>query len=531
MNYRQKKQYNLSIIHNFDVSVVMSFYHKLDAFKKVIIKNIRYFQRNGIEVIIVLDEPNEEDDLIKTYPFINWKVIKNPQSHLSRNHAPVLNVGIRHATKKYILISDPEVEFYSDVIYQLRNALEYYPNHYATGTVAFVEEQTIVTDENVRSLRFLNYGSIMVEKKSLELIGGYDEAFKEWGGEDDNIRKRLDMSGIQKLAINDAKSIHREETLQLNNRFIKTNKFATAELKKFFYPDEITVNDINWGKDFNNIAYDWQNNFFAEKLCRKYMSGFIDYKIKSPDIFTQNYQKIILCQSYNEIEFIDGFLKDMANYFDGIILLDDESSDGTWEKANHEKILLKVRKKRKEFNDLENRNVLLKLASFIKSEWFCFMDIDERFDERYVDFNSFVHKQDVNIVAFRGVYLWDTPDTYTSNIPVSQNGIMKRIRMFRNIGSCRINTLQNKLHFAVAPFINNTYTANILFKDYGIMKEQNRKKKFKFYLDEDTQNDLKSYDYIINAENKTLKTEDISFNKNGEVALINTNVADASLIV
>ena len=109
----------------------------------------------------------------------------------------------------------------------------------------------------------------------------------------------------------------------------------------------------------------------------------------------------------DEIEFIDGFLKDMANYFDGIILLDDESSDGTWEKANHEKILLKVRKKRKEFNDLENRNILLKLASFIKSEWFCFMDVDERFDERYVDFNSFVHKQDVNIVAFRGVYLWE----------------------------------------------------------------------------------------------------------------------------
>ena len=65
-----------------------------------------------------MDEPTEKEgliELIKTYPFINWKVIVNEQDHLPRNHAPVLNVGIRHATKKYVLVSDPEVEFYNQI--------------------------------------------------------------------------------------------------------------------------------------------------------------------------------------------------------------------------------------------------------------------------------------------------------------------------------------------------------------------------------------------------------------------------------
>ena len=140
--YREIRKFNQSVIHNFEVSVVMPFYHKLEVFKKVLPKNAPYLQRNGIEVIIVMDGSTEEEgliELIKQYPFMNWKVILNEKEHESRNPAPVLNVGIRHATKKYLLVSGPEVEFYTDVILELRNMLEHYPGHYATGTVAFIE--------------------------------------------------------------------------------------------------------------------------------------------------------------------------------------------------------------------------------------------------------------------------------------------------------------------------------------------------------------------------------------------------------
>ncbi len=280
-SYRNIRRFNQSVIHNFEVSVVMSFYHKLEAFKKVLPLNAPYLQRNGIEVVIAMDEPTEQEgliNLIKNYPFINWKVIVNEKRHASRNHAPVLNVGIRHATKKYILVSDPEVEFHTDVILQLRELLENYPGHYATGTVAFVEDRTGITAKNRHQLNWMNYGSIMVEKEALEAIGAYDEQFKVWGGEDDNIRRRLDMAGVKQLKVPKAKSLHREEKLHLTERFAKTNNFNTREWQTFFYPKTAKVNSKNWGQEFNKLVYDWQNNPYAEELCRNYLKDFLQYE-------------------------------------------------------------------------------------------------------------------------------------------------------------------------------------------------------------------------------------------------------------
>ena len=69
-----------------------------------------------------------------------------------------------------------------------------------------------------------------------------------------------------------------------------------------------------------------------------------------------------------------------CQYFVGFILLDDGSEDESYEDAVHEKLLFKFKQDRNNFNDLKNRNTLLDIASFFNSEWFCFMDLDERFD-------------------------------------------------------------------------------------------------------------------------------------------------------
>lgn len=48
------RHYQECIEQNFDVSVVIPFYKKLKAFKRVFPRNRKYFERNGIEVIIVM---------------------------------------------------------------------------------------------------------------------------------------------------------------------------------------------------------------------------------------------------------------------------------------------------------------------------------------------------------------------------------------------------------------------------------------------------------------------------------------------
>ena len=121
---------------DFDLSIVMPFYKRLDEFKRVFPSKAKYYERNGIEVVIVADEPTEEQgilDYIRRYPFINWKVVVNDEDHPWRNPAKAFNVGIRQATKSYILVMDPELEFYTDVIYELREKLDSYPEHYAVG--------------------------------------------------------------------------------------------------------------------------------------------------------------------------------------------------------------------------------------------------------------------------------------------------------------------------------------------------------------------------------------------------------------
>lgn len=508
-------KFNQSVIHNFDLSIIMSFYNRCEEFSRILPQNAKYLQRNGIEVIIVMNEPTEKQqvlDLIKQYPFINWKLIVNEQEHTSRNHAPVLNVGIRHATKKYILQIAPEVEYYTDVILQMRELLEYYPGHYALASMAYIPTEMEVSKKNIGFLNFLFYGNIMVERKYMEQINGYDETFLKWGGEDDNIRARLDLIGLKRLVLPEAKTLHREKEYKPEERMIKVNTHTAAELERMFSPVEAIANKTSWGEEFDQVVYNWQNNTYAEELCRNYLEGFVQYEMKDSSVFQKQYKKLILCQAYNENEFMEGFLEDMAKYFDGIILLDDGSTDNTWDLAQHEKILLKVKKKRKCFNDLGNRNILLNLASFFKSEWFCFMDIDERFDQRFVDFGAFEDDPKIDVVGFKGVYLWNNEHTYKGGVPYSDKGILKIFRMFRPLGHTSITTHKKKLHFIACPYFKNILVSKILFKDYGSLKESSRLQKHQMYLKEDKHKDLVSYEYLLDCKSNLHKLSKIDLN-------------------
>lgn len=514
--YREMWKFNQSVIHNFEVSVVMSFYKRYEEFSKVLPKNAKYLCRNGIEVIIVMDEPTEKQQvlkLIKQYPFINWKLIVNEQEHAPRNHAPVLNVGTRHAIKKYILQIDPEVEYHTDIILQMREMLEYYPGHYALASMAYIPLELEVSKENVGFLNFMFYGNIMVERKYLEQINGYDESFLKWGGEDDNLRARLDMTGLKRLLLPHAKTLHWEKHYDPGERITKVNRHPAPELQRMFYPKAVCANGDSRGQEFGKVLYDWQNNQYSEELCRNYLESFVQYEIKDNPVFQKQYKKIILCQAYNESEFMEDFLEDMVRYFDGIILLDDGSTDNTWELASHDKILLKVKKERECFNDLENRNILLNIASFFKSEWFCFMDIDERFDERYVDFGAFEDDKDVDVVAFKAVYLWNNEYTYKGGVPFSNKGVLKVYRMFRPLGRTNITTHKKKLHFAACPYFKSVRFSNILFKDYGSLSEKKRTQKYEMYMKEDKNRDLSGYDYLLDNDSELYELDKLELDQ------------------
>jgi hypothetical protein len=499
-----------NIFDFFDVSIVLPFYKKLQEFKRVLPNNLHYFQRNGLEVIIVLDTPEEEKELLaylKDFPFLNIKVIVNRKVHDWRNPAKAINVGIRSAKMKYIFVASPETEFLTDVIYQLRYMLEHHPKAFATGQVAFLDLSTNLQLQEVHKLRLLPYGSIMVEKKHLVEVNGYSESITTWGCDDDNIRARLELLGLTKLFVSQAIAIHREDDINGQaSRLDKSEQISIESFKNLAYPNQLITNDNSWGTEFNEIAFSWDTRKHRYEHCVKYLKQYQTFWIKDKAVFDNRYNIIALIQVKNEILHLPDVLIHLDQYCDGIILLDDGSVDGSYEAAISEKLLLKVKKTSSElFDDLQLRNITLDIASFLDVDWLFFFDADERFDVRYADLYSITKQAKADSVCFHLVHLWDNENTYKVNLPEKQDGILLRYRMFKCIGRLQINS-NRQLHFPATPFKKNRYDAPILIRHYGNIDFNARLKKYERYIKQD-QEGLEqgyTYEYLI-EENSTVK--------------------------
>ena len=498
---------------NFDLSVVMPFYKKMREFSKVLPLNQKFLQRNGIEVVIVLDTPEEHEELInfvRDYPFINWRIIMNDKPHDWRNPAKPLNVGIRFSTKKYIMVCSPESEMLTDVIYILRKSFEDFPDyqHYAIGRVCFADEQTITID-NYDQYRSIPFGSIMVERSYLEEIGGYDETFSQWGGDDNNLRSRLDMMGVHELYFNSAMMIHRdvgneEGKVRRSTPFSETPNHA---VRHYFYPESAVTNIYGWGHDFDKVIYDWKdkrNN--KDQLLSFLGNAFVRHEVTSYFRSGEKYPILLLVQSYNESRRMKWFLSNVSKHVDGIILLDDESDDNTFELADDPKILFKAQKRRSGFNDLENRNLLLDLASFVNHELALFLDVDEILDKRFCDLRRHLGEKEILAYVVALIHLWNDADHYNAEYPSSLQGICKRFKMFRNIGYAQIYSSQGRLHFHQVPTRRKTKLASgILVHHYGMIDPEDRKRKYEFYTREDTEQSQSSYEHINPKNDPVLK--------------------------
>jgi glycosyltransferase involved in cell wall biosynthesis len=504
------------ILLNFNVSIVIPFYKKVEEFKLSLPKNAPYFQRNGIEVVLVLDEDesqNEVKEIIKQYPFINWIVIVNHTAHKWRNPAKAINVGIRHATKNYIMVCSPESEFETDAIYILRETLDSNSDSYVIGTVGFG-----MYGDNSKPTQYIPYGSIMAHRDNFLKIRGYDESIGKWGLDDDNLRERLKLIELKEIIVPDVKLIHKEFKPHvekggdpLKSQYSTENSMNIYN--KIRYPKDSICNDESWGTDFNGVIYDYRSLTYANETLFKYLKKFEKYDISNnPDIFTKKYKRILISNIRNCKKYLKDYIKYTVSKFDGVIVVDDGSDDDTYELFNSSNLILKVKKFHINFNDFENRNIGLDLVSFFFTEWIYFMDGDEFVDERFCDFDSTESRDEVDNVAVSFVDIWDNKDNYNAEYLCSRNGIRTFPRGFRNIGHCQIIS-SNKLHFQLTPYDNNNvYLGKILIKHYNKHTKELREAKYKLYQKEDTQGDQSSYEHILNHYPRLLNVKDIIFN-------------------
>lgn len=452
------------------LSVVLPFYRKLKEFERVLPLNAGFWARPGIEVVLALDESGEEAgvmDLIGRFPQVRWKVLVNDASHAWRPPCRAINVGVRHSEGAFVLIHSPESAYAGDVSAGVLQAVRSHGRGVAIGRVGFARFDEL-DDGSPHSLAatfarkvpealFLQtfYGSLCCSREAFESVGGYDEQFSEWGGDDDDFRVRLEMAGWQLLACPGVHLLHLSfETRTGSEQFDRDNDWVRCTPRSALANSE---GDGDWGRDFARIARNdgpgvagtgaaWlQLDAVAQapvvpmgsrrqcEVCARMLHHEAApfhcpwcSHLPSParaavaPRLTSRLRLICVMQLRNEAQYLPGCLEHLRGHVDGIVALDDGSTDGTAEILRREPMVLELLANPAGddhvWHENDNKRRLLECARRHGAGWILACDADERYETLFLDnlhaiVDSLPDSQ-LSCLSLSCKELWDSPDSY-----------------------------------------------------------------------------------------------------------------------
>jgi glycosyltransferase involved in cell wall biosynthesis len=438
-NYRKFQSRITKQNHNLSIIICVN---KIINFKNRFEKVCADFQKNGIELILICSNNKEieQEKLLKNYPFINWRVFISPEN----SYSGVYNFIKQHNRKKRVLIlRDCDLISEIDLISCIQK-LRLNPQNYIRKSNDYLLCKTS-------------------DLKNIEdyLVSGFTDLI-------DSIEHSLNKKSLSNYEfVEQAWNFHLKD-------FVKNPNLTKLEQ-----------------------YYDWKSKAdFTYNQATDYLQQF-EKSFVNKGQFSKKHQLICLVVAHNEEELLPEFIKHVENYCDGFILLDDGSSDKTYELCQSPKLLAKLKKRRTHFDALEYRNMILNLASFFKTDWYYFLDVDERFDIRYNDIYSVIKQNEYDTAYFNFVDLWDHPNFFRADDGYMDavKGVFKRYRMFKNIGHCQLIRTGNQIHFPTIPHLENCLNPKLLINHYGCINKQKRDKKYKFYDNEDNKSSW-NYDMI-----------------------------------
>jgi len=486
-NYQHSKE---AAIYNLNISVLVT----INCLDQLPLDNCRILQQNGLEVffLFINAKCSTSTIQIEKIPFGNWVIFSCKPMFLLTLLLKEIKMEI---TRDYVLLLD-SIDNLTDVtigdLIELSSAACQYPNYF----ISYKRRAT---------------KAILFSHKDIDKVAGYSLGVHGLNTTSLLFVKRfLELSGLKDLLIHSGHCNNYD--IDLREREDENNVVELQYVKYQYYEKKLDVNLWNEPTIINKI-YDYRNKRQTFNRLLSYLNEFEAYELFDSQFYDKEFRKIVLVQSYNEANNVIDFFNNMSLFFDGIIMLDDESIDGTYDMAMHEKLLLKVKKKRYDFLDLDNRNILLTLASFYPVEWLCFMDFDERINLKFANF-SFVNNEKIDTVAFNVIHLWDDPKLFNASFPGTYRGVEKIFRMFRNIGFSQIRS-GKKYHFAATPYFGRqSFDSEILVMHHAFLDKDTRRRKYEFYTKKDPQAVPSQYDYLIAdscllKEVDTLSTEDL----------------------
>lgn len=453
------------------LSVVLPFYRKLAEFERVLPMNAAYWARPGIEVVLALDEPGEEAGvlaLVARFPQIRWKVLVNDVAHAWRPPCKAINAGARCSAGRFVLVHSPESAYAGDAPAMLLQAAMGHARGVAVGRVGFArfDELTDTLDAAFERqvppdlLLQTFYGSLCCAREAFDAVHGYDESFEAWGGDDDNLRVRLEMAGWQLLACPAAHLLHlSDETRTGGEQFDRDVDWIKCT------PHEARAGDAGWGRDFDRIAHDdgasaWPAEAPAwlvtapvvpmgsrrqcevcARLLHHEASAFHCPQCANPPIaprLTSRLRIVCVLQVRNEARYLPGCLDHLRGHVDGIVALDDGSTDGTADILRREPMLLALLSNPPRgdgahvWHENENKRRLLEAVRHHGAGWVLVCDADERYERLFLHHlhatvDSLPEHQ-LTSLSVVSCELWNSPDAWRSDGPW---GRKSRARLFR----------------------------------------------------------------------------------------------------
>ncbi|WP_423459018.1 glycosyltransferase family 2 protein [Ottowia sp. VDI28] len=439
------------------LSVILPFYKKLADFRRVLPLNAGYLTRPGVEVVIVMDDPGEEAGLLEFlagFPGISWRVVVNDQAHEWRPPCVAINVGIRHARGQTVLICSPESAFVTDVPGHALLLGRVQPNTVALGQVAFVHFSVLERGYTLEALHTLGtknlpglavyYGSIVAPRAAFERVQGYDESQAVWGGDDDNVRIRLEMAGYPLQACPDIRLLHLSDVPRPS-----PEAYDDLHAWERCAPERAEANTADsWGRGFSRVALDAPAQLhgmapaFAElrgtlhtyrsrrrcDMCGRHIyyeaPKVYCARCNGADLTARQAMPspriIALMQVRNESRCLQGCLDHLREHVDGLIALDDGSTDGTPSILRGEPSLIELlsnpASSDHQWRERENQVRLLYAARQHGAEWVLVCDADERYEEMFLkNLRGIAHslsRWKLPGIGFMFRELWDTPQQF-----------------------------------------------------------------------------------------------------------------------
>ena len=490
-----------------DLSIVLPCYKRSEEFAFALQYNHTQYAM-AKEVIIIFDEIIEDYskyNFLFLYPNINFVFYINKENHSWRNPAVVINKGLEYATSTYCLVMSPESILLENVIQNLyKNVNE---QTFCCGSVVFItknkflnlEEQNQENKDATAAAAFLPlfhkserkqdkigpvfFGSLLCSKENFVKAGYYSSRFRDagWGGEDDDIRVKLQNIGLKKMHVLNAKIIHVEGEKELDERFTYKNKERKID----------QILSVKAFDHFTPCSYTSFQLLAQKKRFLESKSEFLEFEIHKN--IPSKAPILLLCQCYNESKYIREFLQNVSGFVDGIVVLDDESTDNSWDLLQSDKIWLKAKKKRcGTFHDLNNRNLLYQLFHYLQVDvqWIVWLDLDEQI---YLHQElSQLRKQMLEDIDHYDIYkiplvqMWNNTH-YNSNYPYSERGVQMYYRIIRNKHEHHPFFIKSHhiLNFNLCPYHcpeSRIGVFPLLLKHLGRISEEVRMYKYHLYM-------------------------------------------------